>query len=534
MTPAKKADSIQALSWLTFAKAFWNGKMLATGVALVVSAIGIAIVRQLPAIYRAEALILVDSQKIPERFVSTTVTAEVQDRLTTISQEILSSTRLNKVIHDFNLYREERRTHVEEEILEIMRKDIEVRVEKVGGGGRPGAFRIVYYNSNPVVVAQVANEIAKLYIEENLRTREVQAEGTSEFISQQLDEAKKQLDRLETSVSEYKVRHNGQLPQQENSLLSALRQLQGELSGVQDAINRAEQAKVLLQNNLSVAESTESMLSRALRPSTGGRPESGDEPVPVVSLAPRAPTRVEQLTDQLRVLRTRYRDEHPEVRRAMRDIERARAVEAAEHRNDATGEPVPALAARASRPSEGESVVAVAQLLQARERTATLRTQIAANERELTSRHADRARILREMSSYQARVESLPLREQEMAALTRDYEMSKENYRSLLGKKVAADMAGDLERRQKAEKFTILDSARVPEMPYKPNRPPMYAGAILAGIVLGIACAIGKGLMHDHLLGEWELPKDIPLLGRVPHIKLEPTVPASLRARLGF
>src|SRR4051812_35092160 len=125
MSPKKPATYKLELSWLTFAKAFWNGKLIALAVALLVGSIGIFLVRRLPAKYRAEALILVDSQKIPERFVATTVTAEVQDRLTTISQEILSSTRLTKTIQDFNLYQEDRKNHVQEEIIEFMRKDIE-------------------------------------------------------------------------------------------------------------------------------------------------------------------------------------------------------------------------------------------------------------------------------------------------------------------------------------------------------------------------------------------------------------------------
>jgi uncharacterized protein involved in exopolysaccharide biosynthesis len=131
------------------------------------------------------------------------------------------------------------------------------------------------------------------------------------------------------------------------------------------------------------------------------------------------------------------------------------------------------------------------------------------------------------MNMYEGRVQRLPLREQEMSALTRDYDIAKNNYSSLLDKKIAAEMAGDLERRQKAERFTILDPARTPEKPAKPKRPVLYAMSILGSLGLGIVFAMGKGLSRDRLLGEWELPKDVPILGRVPRIELEAAAKSS-------
>lgn len=519
MNPKKPVSYKYDLSWLTFARAFWNGKRLAMVVTLVSAAAAIAVIHSLPAIYKADALVLVDTQKIPERFVSTTVTAEVQDRLNTISQEILSSTRLSRIIADFGLYKKEREKLTREEVIEIMRKDLEVRVEKPGGGNRPGAFRISYQSSDPIMVAKVANRIADFYIEENLRSREVQAEGTSEFIENQLKEAKKQLDQLEASVSQYKVQHNGELPQQENSISSTLSRLQTELVGSQDSINRAEQSKILLQNGLATAEQVQASLTAALRPPAAPPPAAGEPNTTAFPVRVSPPSRADQLAAQLQTLRTRYSDEHPEVKYVLRELEQARAAE----RHQAA----PTKAEGGNGPSVKAESIAVAadplivgQLFSAKERTSGLRAQLAALDREIEGRQTDRKRILREIALYQSRVDRLPLREQEMASLTRDYEMSKLNYRSLLDKKIAAEMAGDLERRQKAEKFTVIDPARIPERPSKPNRPILYIAAVIGSLALGIASAIAKNLLPDTLLGEWELPKDVPVLGRVPRIDL--------------
>jgi hypothetical protein len=103
-----------------------------------------------------------------------------------------------------------------------------------------------------------------------------------------------------------------------------------------------------------------------------------------------------------------------------------------------------------------------------------------------------------------------------MAAITRDYENSKQNYRSLLDKKASAVMAAEMERRQQAERFTLQDPARVPTKPIKPKLPLLLAAVASVGIALGIGVALAIEFPKDHLLGEWELPRNVAVLGRVP------------------
>src|SRR5579872_2145756 len=216
---------------LTLIRMFGKHKLGVVLIWLLLSAISLVVVLELPAIYRAEALILVDSQKIPERYVSSSVATELQDRLAALNQAILSSTSLWKVIEDFGLYKEERKNHVREEIIDMMHSDIKINVERGWTGNRPGAFRIAYMGKSPTVVAEVANRLTGLYIEQNLRTREEQAKETSTFIDDRLKEAKKNLDDLEAAVSKYKLQHNGELPEQEASLNGTLSRLQLELQG---------------------------------------------------------------------------------------------------------------------------------------------------------------------------------------------------------------------------------------------------------------------------------------------------------------
>src|ERR1019366_1501006 len=291
-----------ALSPLSIARTIWKRKLSAGILAGALGLIGCLVVHRLPAIYSSEALILVDSQKIPEKLVASTVSTDLQDRIQTISEQILSSGQLKKVIEDFDLYHAERKNLFEEEILEKMRKDISVKLEQGWTGNRPGAFRVSFQGPNPAVVAQVANRLANLYIDENLKTREVQAEGTSEFISTQLQVAKRKLDELEAAVSKYKLAHNGELPQQENALIGTLSRLQAELEENRDAINPSEQPSC----------------------ARGGQTNG---PVSAAAEVPETKPKSEVLQAQLDLVRLRYSEDHPDVKRLRDEIARLKEAE---------------------------------------------------------------------------------------------------------------------------------------------------------------------------------------------------------------
>lgn len=308
----------------------WKHRWLSAAIFTVLSIASGIVIYKLPAIYRAEALILVDGQKIPERYVVATVNAELQDRLATISQRILSSTRLMKIIESYDLYHDERKTLSQEEVVEKMRADVKVAVEKGWSHDHPGAFRVSYEGKSPTVVAEVSNQIANLFIEENLRARETNAEGTAAFLESELEQSKKALDELELKVRQYKTEHNGQLPQQENSLLGNLARLQVELQGNQDAINRAQQSKMMLDSAISIAESSQTSYKQVAqsmqkRAATTAATSSGSGPSGE-SAAPTR-TRAELLEQQLEVAKQRYTDNHPAIAYLKEQLAAARKLD---------------------------------------------------------------------------------------------------------------------------------------------------------------------------------------------------------------
>jgi polysaccharide chain length determinant protein (PEP-CTERM system associated) len=515
-------SSHPAFSRLSILRTIWKRKVVMALAWILFAGAGVAVVRLIPAVYLSEAVILIDTQKIPEKFVSATVASDLEDRIAAIRQTLLSGGELKKIIEDFGLYRDARKTRFEEELLEMMRKDISITLESVGSGAnnkRTAAFRIGYQGPDPVVVMRVANRLTDLYVEANLRTREGQAEGTSVFLDTQLGEAKKRLDELEAAVSVYKLQHNGELPQQEQSLGSALSRLQTELEANRDAINRAQQTRVILDGNLNAMEVTLGAQTRAWEQAT--RPtDAGDVPsLPGQPAGAKQRKTSEVLEEQLAVLRGRYSDTHPDVIRLRADIEKVKRIE--EQRQDES----PVEETASAQPKSGTTRKAPAppepvEFAHTRQQIAGLKTQISVSDKEVEDRKAEQARILKDFDQYQRRMEKLPVREQEMAGITRDYEMSKENYKSLLDKKMAAGMALDMEKRQQSERFTVVDRAQLPQKPIKPNRPLLYAGAAGLGLALALAAGFALELRRNVFLGEWELPAGTTILARLPFIEV--------------
>jgi len=499
---------------LSMTKMIWKRKWLLLGVWAILTAATVIVVQDLRPVYRAEAVVLVDSQKIPERYVSSTVNTEVQDRLATISQQILSFSRLQKIIDDFSLYREDRKKRSPEELMDQMRRDITIKLERGWTGNRPGAFRIAYSGEEPDAVAQVANRLSVLFVDENLHTREVQAVGTEEFITAQLAEAKKTLDHLEARVSQYKLGHSGELPEQQQSLISTLGQLRSILDASRDNLNRAQDAKVTLENNLSMTEITLHALEKNLAERTQA------EAAP----PPRQKPQSEVLQERYANMLKRYSPNHPDAQALRRSIEAA--IE--EERSSVQQAPANPAQIKLEAAVEASTVL---QLEQTRERVRMLKSQIAQAQKELVTRKAEQDKTLMEISAYQDRLGRLPLREQEMAQLLRDYENSKSNYRMLLDKKLAAEMATEMERRQKSERFTILDPARPPTKPISPNRLLLYS----SGCLLGLALSVGLTLLLESrkavFLGEWELPQGLTVLGRLPVVEILPTSDASRKSQ---
>jgi polysaccharide chain length determinant protein (PEP-CTERM system associated) len=510
--------SSSAISALSVIRALWKWKAFIAVLWVAGIAVSMAVLFSLPRVYTSDALILVESQKIPENFVAPTVQTGLEARLDQLKQQVLSRDRLWSLIQELNLYPALRKKRAREEVLEAMRRDIAIGLERGWSANRPGAFRVSYRAFSPKVAAEVANRVGDFFITENLREREQEANGTSQFLESQLDTAKTNLQEQEAKLREFKMTYNGELPEQEVGMLAANGQNKAELLGIQDSIGRAQQNKLILASSLAMAEDSVSRLLDLARRRAAQDSSSSvtAEPGQPALQGPRAD--LERVRAKLRTLRLRYRDGYPEVQALLQEqaaLEKAVNEEAAASAGNAP----------ASNNQSASTATPMANsdptLVTEKEKVASLKSQIALTGREIEDLEKRRERVLRDVGAVQSRMDKLPMREQQLASLTRDYEASKANYKSLLDKKLAAEMAANMERWQKAERFVMLDVARVPEKPASPNRPVFMTGGVLLSLAMAAGVAFLLETRRNVFLGEWELPAGTVVVGRVPRMLIE-------------
>jgi len=409
--------------------------------AMVVTAATCLVVWRMPKVYRSETLILVDPQKIPSDFVRSTISSDITERLQTISQEILSRTRLQTIIDQLGLYHDLHQRLLPEDIIEQMRKDITVETILSPGPREHavvGAFKISYEGRDPALVQQVTREIASLFIQENLGDRERGVVNTSDFISQELEKAAAVLQTQEERMKEFKARNMGNLPEQQTANLQLLGQLQTMLQAETEALARAQQQKTYLESLLNALT-------------------AGKGPAP-----PAQQAELEAKRAELAAAEQKYKPSHPDVIRLKGEV----AALEKQTRNAPKIEP-------------GISTS-----------NQELKGQIASLEQEINLRSQEQKDTESKIRTLEHRLEVLPAVEEQLAAVNRDYQVSKDNYQSLLAKKNASGIAVDLERRAQGERFRIIDPASYPSKPYKPNVLQYDAMGALGGIVLGCGLAL--------------------------------------------
>lgn len=455
--------------------------------AIVIAAGGTWWVRQLPNTYRSETVILVVPQRVPESYVRSTVTARIEDRLQTISQQIMSRTRLEQIVQDFNLYPRERADRqLMEDIVERMRsKDIGIDIVK------GDAFRVSYTASDPRTAMRVTERLASLFIDESLRDREVLAEGTNQFMATQLDEARRQLVLNEKLLQDYQALHSGELPSQMAANLQGLQGAEMALQTLGESLNRDRERRLMLER--SVADLIEA-------------PEAAEGAAAPTAMAQSLADELRLAEQALLAVELKLKPEHPDVRRQRRSVEELKKrVEAQQLDGTLTAKPRAPVTIDAAR----------------RKRLIDAKAELDNLDRQLAAKISDESRLRGTMAMYQARIEAAPAREAELAAITRDYETLQQSYRSLLQKKEESQISANLEKRQIGEQFKILDPARMPEKPASPDRPRLYLIAIVAALGLGVAAAATAEYFDRSLRSEADVRSALNLmvLATVPYMR---------------
>jgi polysaccharide chain length determinant protein (PEP-CTERM system associated) len=412
----------------------------------------------LPDLYRADTLILVVPQRVPESYVRSTVTTRIEDRLQSISQQILSRTRLERIIEEFNLYAQQRRVGIMEDVVQKMRDDIKIDVV------RGDAFRVAYIGTDPRTVMRVTERLASSVIEESLRDREVLAEGTNQFLEAQLEDARRRLVEHERKLEEYRKRFSGELPSQLDVNLQAIQNTQLQIQALLESVNRDRDQRRNVERVLTDLQAEAHTVASVSAP-----------PIVTADGTSAGGTTAQQLNGAratLQSLELRLKPGHPDIglwKRRIRELEKKAEEEALEA-------PVSDSTARSTSPAE----------VQREKRIADLKAELEQLDRQIEFKQGEEKRLRSVSGQYQSRVEMAPTRESELVELTRDYTTLQAMYTNLLAKNEEAKISANLERRQVGEQFKLLDPARLPERPFSPDRQRLNIFGLLGGLALGI------------------------------------------------
>jgi polysaccharide chain length determinant protein (PEP-CTERM system associated) len=455
-----------------------------TAIPIIVIAIAVAILW--PPAYKSSATILIEEQEIPREFVATTVTSYAEQRLQSISQVIMSTTRLLEIINRFNLYEDMRKRATVEAAVEQMRKDIKFETISAEGkdprSGKQGAvtiaFTVSYEGRNPKTVQEVATVLSSLYLQENLSQREQQTAGVSKFLQDETKILQEQLIDLNSKIANFKGRYVGALPEL----------LQTNLQG----LDRSDRDLVQLKDQLRTLKDKESYLIIQL------------SSIPTTGTANADKLLLKELRAKLAQFKSKYSEQHPDVIKTKREIEEL------EGRIEKTSGEGPGKGKSDFIPSEQSD----------NEAYVTLASQLASTRSDIQSVQRQLIEAEKKRNEYQRRIEASPKVDETYKTLLLERNNIQAKYDDLTRKSMEAKVAQGLEKGQMGERFTLIDPARLPGKPIKPNR----LAIILIGFILGIGAGVGMMVLQeafDHSVKDSRTLSaltGVPVLGTIPNI----------------
>src|SRR5208283_5189311 len=450
----------------------------------------------IPPKYTSETVILVEQQKVPEHFVMPNVQVDLQERLQSITQQVLSRSRLLSIINNLHLYQGLFFGSPDDQILQ-MRKDINIDlVQAPPSAGRPGAltaFKVSYVADKPQIAQQVNTQLATLFIDENVRASQQQSESTTNFLDSQLTGAAAALATQEKKMREYEASHMGELPDQLQSNLQILNGAQGQLQAAVDARDKALQQQAYLN---SLATQYDAM---GVTETTQATPQSTSP-------------QLQAMRTELAELEVRYTPDHPDVKKLKDTI--AKMEEMQKDTQEAKSDD-------ASKDSD-KSATTFSQA-QAMTPVMQIQSQLKSNKLEIQSREAQIARLETKVNEYQVRLNATPGRQQELSDIMRNYDESKKNYDQLLGKTMASSLATSLNRQQQGDQFRIIDPPSMPEKASFPNRFKFSLAALGAGLALAFVFGVGMEFLDDRIRSEADLIEaaPLPVLAEIPPLPTE-------------
>jgi len=490
-----------------------------------------------PATYKSMATILIEEQEIPSELVHSTITSYADQRIETIKQQVMSRTTLWKVVEQYNLYPDLRRSNPAEEVVKRFTKDIAVEVISADVVDKRTqhptkatiAFTVAYQSTSPDLAQKVANELTSLFLGENLKSRERQAQEATSFLQQEAENLSKHIGEVDEKIATFKHRASGALPELMPLNLQLLSQSDRELMDIDQQIRTLEERKNYLEGELATIKPNTPIMSvtgerildsaerlRSLRAQYAGAsanlaPDHPDimnmkQEIEALEKETGQLPEIEEPTKQLIDARAslaafskRLGKDHPDV------VQARRTIEALEQKVRQLGS-VP-LRRPMLRPENPAYINLQAQLNSATSSLNALRTT--------------RAAVKQRLQDYAARLERTPEMEPDYLFLTRDRDTSGQKYQDIRSRLLEAKVSEGLEVQRKGERFSLIDPPSLPEKPDKPNR----SAIVLLGVILALAAGIGSGAAAESLDHSIRTPAQLTRLTQLSPLAVIPFMP---------
>ncbi len=472
--------------------------------------VGLYFTLTLPRTYSSSTTILVQAQKVPGSYVRSIVSTELSERISTISQQIMSQTNLEKIIDQFGLYEDEGAQNMYlEDKIKSMRKRINVTLSRARSG--TDAFTISFTGKEPDRVMRIANTLASFFMDENLKLREAQAVGTSEFLDSELEKTRQRLEEREKALSDYRSRYLGGLPDELESNLRTMDRLQLQLTEKQAMLRDAKNSLNTL--TAQIAQSKEMSAQSMGDPFAFSDFEEEDG-----LYESETASKIAQLEKIYDSLLLRYTERHPDAVKVARTIDKLKKnleKENAEREAQAEKE--------SEEIADDDNMELDIEMPLPEGNWAVMQQEMQLSQinDEILKIESDIAGIQEKMLVYQQRVEATPKREQELLSLKRDYGNIQDVFSSLLSRKLEAELSVNMEKKQKGEQFRILDHARLPEKPISPDVKKLLifslaAGLGLSGGIIFLFELLNLSVRRD---GDIEEKLGLPILAHISRLK---------------
>src|SRR6202171_965924 len=455
---------------------------------LLLGALGFVATLVLPKKYTSSTSVLVEQPVVPADYVKPVVTMDLNQRLASMKAQLLSSSRLQPVIDKFNLFPDTRAKVPMEVLVNNLQKSVEVELLQPMSGAvdrQPPGFRVAVTFDNPQVAQQICQEITSMFMEQNAKRRMEQATHTTDFLSEQLDQAKVKMDEQDARLAQFKRQYLGSLPEKEQANLQLLTGLNTQLEAATQALNRAAQDQAFNETMLNQQEANWKLMQSGQQ-----NPDTQEQ-------------QLATLQDQLTALLTRYMPEYPDVIKVKAQIEALK--------KRMSEEPVVSAAVNPSRTKTHEPP----QLQQ-------LRAKIKQDEVSIADLTRRQTQIQDQIRVIQGRGQSSPMVEEQFKEVTRNSQAATDIYNELLKKRANSAMAADLEHQQQSETFRVLDPPSHPSSPSFPKVPIFVGGGVGVGLVLALGIMFVLAMLDKAMYTERDVESylKLPVLVSVPSLSV--------------